>query len=70
MSTIENDTAHGVSIARREFYPTTAKYTKSLYKMAALQQISYPLANPAEASAILLMRENEIINYSEYDGGT
>lgn len=70
MSTIENDTAHGVSIARREFYPTTAKYTKSLYKMAALQQISYPLANPAEASAILLMRENEIINYGEYDGGT
>ena len=70
MSTIENDTAHSVSIARREFYPTTAKYTKSLYKMAALQQISYPLANPAEASAIMLMREDEIINYGEYDGGT
>ena len=39
MATVESDTAHGVSIARREFYPTTAKYTKSLYKMAALQQI-------------------------------
>ena len=34
MATVESDTAHGVSIARREFYPTTAKYTKSLYKMA------------------------------------
>lgn len=65
MSTVENDTAHAVSIARREFYPTTARYTKSLYKMAALQQISYPFANPAQATAILLMQESEILKYGE-----
>ena len=70
MSTVENDSAHAVSIARREFYPTTASYTKSLYKMAALQQLSYPLANPAEASAIMLMKEDEILNYGEYVDGT
>lgn len=70
MSTIENDNAHAVSIARREFYPTTAQYTKSLYKMAALQQLSYPLANPAEASAVMLMKEDEILNYGVYTDGT
>lgn len=69
MSTVESDTAHGVSIARREFYPTTAKYTKSLYKMAALQQIPYPLSNPSQASVVLLMMEKEIIEYGEYTNG-
>ena len=41
MATIENDTHHAVSIARREFYPTTAKYLKSFLsvelKNASLQ---------------------------------
>lgn len=68
MSTVENDTAHAVSIARREFYPTTAQYTKSLYKMAALQQISYPFAHAAQATAILLLQESDIINCGEYNG--
>lgn len=69
MSTVESDTAHAVSIARREFYPTTAQYTKSLYKMAALQQIPYPMTNPAQATAILLITEKELISYSEYTNG-
>lgn len=69
MSTVESDTAHAVSIARREFYPTTAQYTKSLYKMAALQQIPYPMTNPAQATAILLITEKELISYSEYSNG-
>lgn len=68
-ATIESDTAHAVSVARREFYPNTAIYTKSLYKMAALQQISYPLANPAVATAILLLREDEIIKNAEFIDG-
>lgn len=69
MATVSSDAAHAVSIARREFYPTTAQYTKSLYKMAALQQIPYPLSNPAQASVILLMLEKEIIEYGEYTNG-
>lgn len=63
MSTVENDTHHAVSIARREFYPNTANYMSSLYKMAALQKISYPLANPATATAILILRESDILTY-------
>ena len=69
MATVENDTAHAVSIARREFYPTTAHYTKSLYKMAALQQISYPLATAAQATAILLLQESDIINNGTFKDG-
>lgn len=63
MSTVENDTHHSVSIARREFYPTTAKYLKSFYKMAALHEISYPMANPAIATAILIIKESDILKY-------
>ena len=70
MATVENDTHHSVSIARREFYPTTAHYLKSFYKMAALQQISYPLANPATATAILILRESDILTYGVYDDKT
>lgn len=69
MATTESDTAHAVSVARREFYPNTAKYTKSLYKMAALQQISYPFANPAVATVVLLLREEEIIKNAEFSNG-
>ena len=63
MSTIENDTHHAVSIARREFYPTTAKYLKSFYKMGALQKISYPMANPAVATAVLIVKQEDILKY-------
>lgn len=63
MATIENDTHHAVSIARREFYPTTAKYLKSFYKMGALQRISYPLANPAIATAVLIIKQDDILKY-------
>ena len=63
MNTIENDTHTAVSIARREFYPNTAKYLKSFYKMAALQEISYPMANPAIATAVLILKESDIIQY-------
>lgn len=63
MGTVENDTHHAVSIARREFYPTTARYLSSFYKMAALQKISYPLANAATATAILILKESDILTY-------
>lgn len=65
MSAVENDTAHAVSIARREFYPTTANYLKSFYKMGALHELSYPMANPAVATAVLIIKENDIIRYGE-----
>lgn len=70
MSTVNNDTYHGVTVARREFYPNTANYTKSLFKMAALQQIDYPMAKAGVASAVLLIREAEIIKYGQLQPGT
>lgn len=70
MGTVENDTHHAVSIARREFYPTYAHYLKSFYKMAALQQINYPLSNAATASALLILRESDIITYGAKDERT
>ena len=66
MATTENDSVRGIATARREFYPTTANYVKSFYKMGALQQISYPLATPCTATATLLIKESDIINYAEY----
>lgn len=69
MSTVNLDTYHGVTIARREFYPNTAIYTKSLFKMAALQRIAYPLANPAQASCTLLLREAELVKYGVLEDG-
>jgi hypothetical protein len=69
MSTVNMDTYHGVTVARREFYPNTALYTKSLFKMAALQQIAYPLANPAEASCTLVLKEDELVKYGVLEEG-
>lgn len=70
MATANMDTYHGVAVARREFYPTTANYTKSLFKMAALQQIDYPMAHAATASCTLLLREDELLKYGVLEDGT
>ena len=63
MATTNMDTYHGVTVARREFYPNTANYTKSLFKMAALQQIDYPMAHAGVATAVLMLHESEILKY-------
>lgn len=71
MSQTELDTHHAVSIARREFYPTTALYRKNLFKMAALHKIGYPLANAAVCTATLLFKEEELLKYAtRVDGST
>ena len=69
MATTENDSVRGIATARREFYPTTAQYVKSFYKMGALQQISYPLATPCTATATLLLKEADIIKYATETNG-
>jgi len=69
MSTVAADAFNAMNIARREFYPITAKYPKSLYKMAALQQLSIPLATPAVCNAVLLLDRDEIIANSTYKNG-
>lgn len=69
MSTIASDAFNALNIARREFYPVSAQNPKSLYKMAALQQLSIPLAVPATCNAVLLLNRDEVIANSTYKNG-
>ena len=62
MGTVTEDTFNAVSVARREFYPTHALYDESIYRMAALQRMDAPLSIPARVRAILVIKENDIIN--------
>ena len=48
MGTTTEDAFNATNIARREFYPITAQYLSSLYKMATLQSIEIPLTIPAQ----------------------
>lgn len=71
MSQSELDAHHAVTIARREFYPTTALYRKNLFKMAALHQLGYPLATAAVCTATLMFKEEELLKYAtRIDGST
>ena len=47
MANTTEDAFNATNIARREFYPITAQYLSSLYKMATLQSINIPLTVPA-----------------------
>ncbi len=63
------DSFNAINIARREFYPVTAQYKQSLYKMAATQKIDLPMTTPASAKAILIFKEDEIISNGAYKNG-
>lgn len=69
MSTATMDTHQAVNIARREFYPVTAQFPTSIYKMAALQKIALPMATPASCKAVLLLDRDEVISNSTYKNG-
>lgn len=63
------DAFNAVNIARREFYPVTAEYLSSLYKMATLQQIDIPLTVPSTCRAALVLSQSEVISNSTYEDG-
>lgn len=63
MSTTTEDTIHGMMIARREFYPNTAQYLKSLYKHAAARFMDAPMATPAQATILLMIQQSDILKY-------
>lgn len=63
------DAFNAINVARREFYPVTALYKSTLYKMAATQRIGLPMTTPASSRAILLLQEKEIINNATYNNG-
>lgn len=63
------DAFSAVSTARREFYPITAEYMSSLYKMATLQQIDIPLTTPAHCKCALILNQQEVIDNSIFENG-
>jgi hypothetical protein len=69
MGNTAEDTFNAITVARREFYPVTAKFASSLYTMAALQSIDIPLTTPASCKCALIIPQNEIIQYSTFDNG-
>lgn len=69
MANANEDAFNAINIARREFYPITAMYNQSLYKMASMQKINLPMATPSTAKAILLMKEKDIIKNGVFKNG-
>ena len=69
MANTTEDAFNATNIARREFYPITAQYMSSLYKMATLQSIDIPLTVPAQCKCALLIPQEEIIENSTYSNG-
>ena len=69
MANTTEDAFNATNIARREFYPITAQYLSSLYKMATLQSINIPLTVPAQCKCALIIPQDQIIEYSTYSNG-
>ena len=69
MSNTTEDAFNATNLARREFYPITAQYLSSLYKMATLQSIDIPLTTPAQCKCALIIPQEEVIEYSTYSNG-
>lgn len=69
MGNTTEDAFNAINLARREFYPITAQYISSLYKMATLQSIDIPLTVPAQCKCALVIPQDQIIEYSTYSNG-
>lgn len=63
MATTTEDMVHGMMVARREFYPNTAQYMKSLYRHAAAREMQAPMATPATATILLMIQQSDILKY-------
>lgn len=69
MANTTEDAFQAINVARREFYPITAQYTSSLYKMATLQSIEIPLTVPAQCKCALIIPQEEVIANSTVTNG-
>ena len=61
MGTIMEDSMETVNSVRQEFYPSSAKFMKSLYKMATMQQLDLPMTTPAVARFAMLIPVSTIL---------
>lgn len=64
MATVTMDAFNTVSIAKREFYSSTAQNTSSYYKLAGDYGVDIPVAIPAGCNATIYISEEEIIKNS------
>lgn len=62
MANIVEDTQFSINMARREFYPSSAQFIRSLYKLAIPHNIDLPMATPAKFKTIILVREKDIVD--------
>lgn len=69
MGNTAEDGFNAINVARREFYPITAKYVSSLYKMATLQSIEIPLTTPAQCKCALVIAQDQILDNSTESNG-
>ena len=68
LATTSEDTHHGIMLARREFYPNTAQYMKSLYRHAAARYMDIPMGTPAHASVLLMIQQSELLKFGKQEG--
>ena len=69
MAEATEDGFNATNIARKEFYPVSAQYMSSFYKMAALQGIDPPMTIPSQCNAMLIIPQHEIIENSTVSNG-
>ena len=69
MANTAEDAFNAINVARKEFYPVTAQYTSSLYKMATLQGIDIPMVTPAHCKAALIIPQDQVIDNSTVENG-
>ena len=69
MANTTEDAFNATAVARREFYPVTARFTTSLYAMATLQSIEIPLTRPATCRCALIIPQQEILDNSTFNDG-
>ncbi len=69
MAEAVEDGFNSVTIARKEFYPVTAQYISSFYKMASMQQVSLPMTTPARCNVSLAIPQKQILENSTINDG-
>ncbi|HAB66112.1 MAG TPA: hypothetical protein DCE23_01970 [Firmicutes bacterium] len=65
LSDMSEDISNMVSAAQNESLPNTAKFPSTLYANAALYRIDKILARPAVLNILFLLREKDILSFSE-----
>lgn len=66
-TTTAEDTFNVVTTMIKEMFPNTAELPESIYSYAALFQLDEMFATPASLESILLIREDDIINFAEIE---